>query len=170
MKTFTKNELIVELTKNNTTQPKAKYSNNILLAMLSKVDNDFVATLEPTKNGFAFNRGSLCECLVKYAITKDTTKAQANESDLDTTKVDSKVLEYFNLPKSSNIEIKYSTSFAPATRKTSKAHQTIIVSQLGVHLIESKNLIATDSGKINISNQRMKDLTKLTNLERVLGL
>ena len=169
MKKFSKNELVIELLNNNKTQPKAKYSNNILLNMLSKVDDDFVATLEPTKNGFAFNRGSLCECLVKYAITKDTTKSQANESDLNTTKLSDKELAFFNLPKSNNIEIKYSTSFAPATKKTSKAHQTIIVSQLGIHLIESKNLIATDSGKINISNQRAKDLIELKNLEKVLG-
>lgn len=170
MKTFTKNELIVELTKNNATQPKAKYSNNILLAMLSKVNNDFVATLEPTKNGFAFNRGSLCECLVKYAITKDTTKSQAFESDLNTTKLSDKELAFFDIPKSNNIEIKYSTTFAPATHKTSKARYTIIVSQLGAHLIESKNIISTSSGKINISNQRAKDLIELKNLERVLGL
>lgn len=170
MKNFTKKELIALLKENNDKQPKAKYSNNILLSMLEKTDSNFIATLEPTRNGFAFNRGSLCECLVKYAITKDTTKSQAFESDLNTTKVSDKVLEYFNLPKSSNIEIKYSTSFAPATKKTSKARMTIIVSQLGIHLIESKNLIATDSGKINISNQRPKDLIELKNLERALGL
>lgn len=169
MKTFTKKELVAYLIENNKTQPKAKYSNNILLNMLSKTDSNFIATLEPTKNGFAFNRGSLCECLVKYAITKETSKAQATESDLNTSKVDSKVLEYFNLPKSNNIEIKYSTTFAPATKKTSKAKQTIIVSQLGIHLIDSDKLIATDSGKINITNQRVKDLTELKNLERVLG-
>lgn len=166
MKQFTKKELIIELTKNNETQPKAKYSNNILLKMLNKVSNDFVATLEPTKNGFAFNRGSLCECLVKYVITGETTKAQATESDLNTLKV----VDTYDLPKSSNIEIKYSTSFAPATHKTSKARYTLIVSQLGIHLIDSKNLIPTSSGKINISNQRVKDLTQMKRLEKRLGL
>lgn len=166
MKKFSKNELVIELLNNNKTQPKAKYSNNILLKMLDKVGDDFVATLEPTKNGFAFNRGSLCECLIKYAVQGTSEKAQAYESDLDTSKVDNT----YGLPKSSNIEVKYSTSFAPATRKTSKARYTLIVSQLGIHLIESKNLIATDSGKINISNQKMSCLTKMTELEKVVGL
>lgn len=170
MKTYSKQVLIDLLLINNTTQPKAKYSNNILLTMLSKVDNDFEATLEPTREGFAFNRGSLCECLIKYVINGKTTKAQATQSDLNTSKVDNKVLEYFNLPKSSNIEIKYSTSFSPATHKTSKARYTIIVSQNGIDLIESKNLIETSAGKININNQRQKDLTKLVNLESRLGL
>lgn len=166
MKQFTKKELVVALTENNTKQPKAKYSNNVLLKMLNKVDNDFVATLEPTRNGFAFNRGSLCECLVKYAITHETTKSQAHESDLDTTKVS----DTYDLPKSSNIEIKYSTSFSPATKKTSKAHYTIIVCESGAYLIDSKNIIPTSAGKININNQLAKHLTKLNRLNERLGL
>ena len=170
MKQFSKNELVELLKQNNTTQPKAKYSNNILLSMLEKVDSNFIATLEPTRNGFAFNRGSLCECLIKYVITKETSKAQASESDLNTSKVNAETLEKYELPKSTNIEVKYSTSFAPATHKTSKARYTIIVSNLGIHLIESKNLIETSSGKININNQRIKDLKELKNLEKRLGL
>lgn len=166
MKQFTKKELVELLKQNNTQQPKAKYSNNILLKMLGATDNDFVATLEPTRKGFAFNRGSLCECLVNYAITGKTTKAQAHESDLDT----SKVADTYGLPKSSNIEIKYSTSFSPATKKTSKAHYTIIVAESGAYLIESKNLVATESGKININNQKQKYLQPLTRLNQRLGL
>ena len=166
MKQFTKKELVELLKQNNNTQPKAKYSNNILLKMLGATDNNFVATLEPTRNGFAFNRGSLCECLVNYAITGKTTKAQAHESDLDTTKVS----DTYGLPKSSNIEIKYSTSFSPATKKTSKAHYTIIVCESGAYLIDSKNIIPTSAGKININNQVAKHLTKLTRLNQRLGL
>ena len=166
MKQFTKNEIIALLKENNAKQPKAKYSNNILLKMLGATDNNFVATLEPTRNGFAFNRGSLCECLVNYAITGKTTKAQAHESDLDTTKV----VDTYGLPKSSNIEIKYSTSFSPATKKTSKAHYTIIVCEKGAYLIDSKNIIPTSAGKININNQVDKYLTKLTRLNQRLGL
>lgn len=166
MKTFTKNEIIALLNENNAKQPKAKYSNNILLKMLENIDNNFVATLEPTRNGFAFNRGSLCECIIKYVIQGTTTKAQAFESDLNTLKV----ADTYDLPKSSNIEIKYSTSFSPATRKTSKARYTMIVAESGAYLIESKKLVATGSGKININNQKMKDLTKLERLNKRLGL
>lgn len=166
MKKFQKSELVALLIQNNAIQPKAKYSNNILLNMLSNVDNNFNATLEPTRNGFAFNRGSLCECILNYVITGKTTKAQANESDLNTMKV----ANTYDLPKSSNIEIKYSTSFSPATKKTSKAHYTIIVCESGAYLIESKNLVATGSGKININNQHAKDLKRLERLSERLGL
>ena len=161
MKRFTRKELVELLKQNNTQQPKAKYSNNILLKMLGATDNNFVA-----RKGFAFNRGSLCECLVKYAITGETEKSQCFESDLDT----SKVADTYGLPKSSNIEIEYSTSFSPATHKTSKAHFTVIVCEKGAYLIESKNLISTSAGKININNQRQQDLISLNRLNQRLGL
>jgi len=170
MNTYDKQQLINLLLLNNKLQPKAKYSNNILLAMLNKVSDNFNATLEPTRNGFAINRGSLAEVLVKYIVLGETTKSQANQADLDTSKLSQKALSFFNLPKSKDIEIKYSTSFSPATHKTSKAKYTIIVSDKGAHLIESKNLISTSAGKININNQKVKDLTYLQNLSMSLGI
>lgn len=170
MRKIAKRELVNMLLANNNAQPKAKYSNNILLAMLDKMPSDFVATLEPTREGFAINRGSLAECLVKYAITGECEKSQASIADLDTSKTSQAVLDKYGLPRSTNIEIKYSTSFAPATHKTSKARYTIIVSQLGIHLIESRNLVSTSAGKININNQRAKDLVELKALESRLGL
>ena len=36
-------------------------------------------------------------------------------------------------------------------------------------MIDSKNIIATPSGKININNQKAKDLVKLDKLMAVLG-
>ena len=40
---FTKKELIVLFNENNLKQPKAKYSNNIILKMLENVSEDFQA-------------------------------------------------------------------------------------------------------------------------------
>ena len=172
MQTFTKKVLINLLLINNTTQPKAKYSNNVLLAMLENTANDFVAELEPTRNGFAFNRGSLAECLIKSKILNQATclKSQCLQADLDTSKLDTKTLEKYNLPKSTSIEIKYSTSFAPATHKTSKSRYTLIACESGIYLINSVDLIPTKSGKININNQKAKCLKRLNTLSKELGL
>ena len=164
-------ELVALLQQNNQQQPKAKYSNNIILKMLENLPTTFVVELEPTRNGFAFNRGSLVECIVNAVITNnfDQVKHQAHQSDLNTTKLNAQQLALVNNVKSSNIEIKFSTSFAPATHKTSKARYTIIVSERNIIMLESKNIVSTASGKINASNQRLKDCTELSDLMDLLG-
>lgn len=169
---WSKSQLVALLVENNATQPKAKYSNNALLKMLEKVPSDFVAEIESTRGGFRVNRGSLCECLVKSIICSidNVNKSQCFSADLDTRKVPSARLETLGLPKSSNIEIKFSTSFAPATAKTSKAHTCLIVSETGAYLVNAKDLVPTASGKINLNNQSAKTCKRLANLSRELGL
>ena len=171
MKKYTYFELVALLQQNNQQQPKAKYSNNAILRMLENLPTTFVVELEPTKNGFALNRGSLVECILNAVITNnyDQTKHQAHQSDLNTLKLNAQQLALVNNVKSSNIEIKFSTSFAPATHKTSKARYTIIVSEKSIIMLESKNIVSTASGKINASNQRAKDCTELSDLMDLLG-
>ena len=168
---FTKKELIVLFNENNLKQPKAKYSNNIILKMLEHVSEDFTAEVECTRKGFSVNRGSLVECIIKSVVygVNETKKSNAKISDLDTRNLSKKQLALVNGVASNDIEIKFSTSFAPATRKTSKARKTIIASENGVYMIDSKNIITTPSGKININNQKAKDLVKLDKLMAVLG-
>ena len=168
---YTKNQLIALFNANNQTQPKAKYSNNVILNMLDCLPSEFEADIEPTRSGFAVNRGSLVECIVKAVIYNDYHASKSNcfVADLNTTKLDSQQLALVNGVVSSNIEIKFSTIFAPATHKTSKARKTIIVCENGIYMIDSKNLIPTKSGKINVNNQKAKDLIELTELMDLLG-
>lgn len=168
---FNKNQLVELFQENNQTQPKAKYSNNVIMQMLDTLSSDFVADIEPTRNGFAVNRGSLVECIIKAVVygVDAVDKSSCRVADLDTTHLNADRLALVNGVKSSNIEIKFSTSFAPATHKTSKARKTIIVCEYGVYMIDSKNIIPTKSGKININNQNSKDLTELSELMDLLG-
>ena len=168
---FSKNQLVNAFTQNNADQPKAKYSNNVILNMLDCLPMDFEADIEPTRNGFAVNRGSLVECIIKAVVCNDyhATKSSCRVADLDTRKLNAQQLALVNGVVSSNIEIKFSTSFAPATKKTSKAHKTILVCESGIYMIDSKNIIPTKSGKINVNNQKAKDLIELTELMDLLG-
>lgn len=172
IKSYSKSEMVTLLKENNQTQPKAKYSNNVLLSMLEKMPNDFNAVIEDTRNGFSLNRGSVCESIVKAFITETTSvkKSTCFESDLDTSKVKASRLDKYGLPKSTNIEIKFSTSFAPATAKTSKARTCLLVGESGIYLINAKDLIATAKGKININNQRANVCKRLNELSKALGL
>ena len=168
---FNKNELISLFAQNNTVQPKAKYSNNAILRMLEKMPCDFVADVETTRGGFLVNRGSLVECIIKatvYGVAR-VEKSACNSSDLDTTKLNAQQLALVHGVKSSNIEVKFSTSFAPATKKMNKARKTIIVCEHGIYMIDSRNIVATSAGKININNQKNKDLDPLKELMDLLG-
>ena len=68
MKTYTIKECARLLAQNNIDQPKAKYSNNIILSMLDQFDENATVCVEPTKKGFELNRGSLVENLVKMVL------------------------------------------------------------------------------------------------------
>ena len=164
--TFKKEDMVSLLIKNNETQPKAKYSNNILLTMLEHVSDNFTARLEETRGSFAFNRGSAVECLLRAIVTgeDDTTKAQAGEADLFLKKA------VLGLPARAKIEVKFSTSFAPATAKSSMGKWVVIIGQEGAFLVESKNLVATAKGKININDQNAKYCHRLNELSEALGL
>ena len=168
---FTKKELVYLLTQNTQQQPKAKYSNAIILRMLDTLPNNFVASVEITRGGFMLNRGSLVECIIKAVVSGDmnSKKSEKEASDLDTTNLDKNHLELVNNIVSTNIEIKFSTSFAPATKKTNKARKTIIVGDSGIYMIDSRNIVTTKAGKINLNNQHIKDLTPLTKLMDLLG-
>ena len=168
---FSKNQLVDLFNENNQKQPKAKYSNNIILNMLDCLPSDFEADVESTRNGFAINRGSLVECIIKSVIYNDyhAKKSNCRVADLDTRGLNAQQLALVDNVVSSNIEIKFSTSFAPATRKTSKARKTILVCESGVYMIDSKNIIPTKAGKINVNNQKAKDLVELSELMDLLG-
>lgn len=171
MKNYTKQDLLLMINFNNLVQPKAKYSNACIERMLECLPNDFTATLEETKSGAFVNRGSLVECIVKSVIygVSNIEKSKQKDSDLNTLKLDSKHLNLVNGIKSSNIEIKFTTSFAPATAKHNKAHKVILVCDYGIFMIDSKNIVATKAGKINVNNQRSTDLTPLNDLMDLLG-
>ena len=137
--TFTKNELIALLEKNNSEQPKAKYSNNPLLKMLNKSDIESISS-EPTKNGFAVNRGVVAECLVKHKLRgwADAYKTTRN-ADIKSSKGDDRaVMREYGLNPNLNYEVKFTTSFALASDSKLKTKYVLLVMADGIYLVESK--------------------------------
>ena len=136
---FTKNEVIALLQKNNSEQPKAKYSNNVLLAMLANSDIESISS-EPTRNGFPLNRGVLCECLVKHALRKwaNTYKTTRN-ADIKASKGDDRAtMREYGLNPNLNYEVKFTTSFALASNGKLRTKYVLLVMTDGVYLVESK--------------------------------
>lgn len=137
MNTYSKTEIVAKLIENNLNQPKAKYSNNTILNMLNAVDDDTMFTLEPTRNGFAFNRGSLVEEIVKYILGIDTDKSQRGSADIDLKGIDNKS---FGLPSAAKkVEVKFATTFAPASASMPTTKYVILINNEGAFLIESAN-------------------------------
>ena len=171
MKRFEKNELMEMLKENTKRQPKAKYSNDVLLHMLENVDDNFSAYLETTKGGDMVNRGSLAEVIIKAYLYEvdEVSKSLAYAVDLDTRNLSEEKLKLLRGLKTSNLEIKFATSFAPATYKKNKAHFTMIVCQEGIYLIRSSQIIWTKAGKLNANNQMPSAMVRLNKLSKCLG-
>ena len=171
MEKLNKKQLLEMLERNTKEQPAAKYSNNVLMHMLESLNDDFIAWLELARGGKMVNRGTLAEIIVKsylYEIN-EISKSQAGAADLDSTKLSEKKRALLRGLKSTNIEIKFATSFAPATYKKNKAHYTIIICQDGIYLIRSRDIIWTKAGKLNANNQLPSARVRLNKLSKCLG-
>lgn len=137
MTVFNKSEIINMLLANNQSQPKAKYSNNVLLEMLKAVSDSTMFSVEPTRSGFPINRGTLCEEIVKAVLGVKVDKTQKSKADIDLQGVDK---ARFEIPsRARKIEVKFATSFAPATASQPTTKYTILVCPFGAYLIDSAN-------------------------------
>ena len=116
MEKFTRTQLKEMLERNTKEQPKAKYSNDVLLHMLESLNDDFMAWLELAKGGKMVNRGSLAEVIIKAYLyeVNEVSKSLAYAVDLDSTKLSEEKRALLRGLKSTNIEIKFATSFAAA--------------------------------------------------------
>lgn len=163
MNRFTVAQCKALLEENNVNQPKAKYSNNVILAMLEQFDDNATVEVEPTRGMFPINRGSLVENLVKMVLmnTTETWKTQRNRSDVMR---GCQGLKEYGLQKQLNYEIKFATTFAPATESKPKTKFVILITADGAYLIESKN----HAGRF--TNNSIWDGERLDDLSEALGL
>ena len=163
MKTYTIAQCARLLAQNNIDQPKAKYSNNVILAMLSTFDDNATVCVEPTRKGFELNRGSLVENLVKMALldTDNGFKTAQRKSDIGRK---AKNATTYGLSKNLKYEVKFATTFAPATESKPKTKYVILVTATGCYLIETAN----HQGRY--TNNSDLDGTRLDELSARLGL
>ena len=163
MKTYTIAQCARLLAQNNIDQPKAKYSNNVILAMLSTFDDNATVCVEPTRKGFELNRGSLVENLVKMALldTDNGFKTAQRKSDIGR---NAKNATAYGLNKNLKYEVKFATTFAPATESKPKTKYVILVTATGCYLIETAN----HQGRY--TNNSDLDGTRLDELSARLGL
>lgn len=162
MNTFTKSEVIAHLTANSLAQPKAKYSNATILHMLNAVPENATFDLEATRGGFAFNRGSLVEEIVKSVFGLSTEKAQRNSADINLAKVNKASFEIPTTAKA--LEVKFATTYASASASMPKTKYVLLITNEGAYLIETAK---HKEGKYY--SYSFYEGTRLEKLSKVLG-
>ena len=138
MKKYTLTEIRALLERNTIEQPKAKYSNAIILRMLEHTRHDFTATVEPTRDLFPLNRGSLVECIIKSLLygVADTFKTTQGRKDIDLREVDNRAFDID--PKAKGLEIKFATSFAYASASDPRTVWVLLVTPDGIFNVPSQ--------------------------------
>lgn len=163
MKSYTKNECINLLLTNNAEQYKAKYSNNVLLAMLETLSDDKSFAVEPTRGGFELNRGSLCEAIVKSFLYgyECAGRTSQNKSDL---RKGIKNASVYGLKSNYCYEIKFATSFAPATLNPTKTANILLVTTTGIYLIKSVDHCGRYTNNSDLDGERLDKLSEALGL------
>lgn len=137
MEKYSKAEILELLARNSAEQPKAKYSNAVIAQMLGAVSDDFVACVEPTRGAFALNRGSVVECIIKAVVygVADTFKTSQGRKDIDLRKVNNRA---FGIdPRAQRLEVKFATSFAPASEAQPDTAWVLLVTDRGVYNVRA---------------------------------
>jgi len=146
------------LQENNKTQPKAKYSNNIILNMLNCVAPSTIFEVEPTRNGFALNRGTLVEEIVKAVLGAYVNKSYSGKADINLKGIDN---NEFGIPsKAKKIEVKFATTFAPASEAQPSTKYVILIAKEGAYLIETKNNKGRFTNKSIENGERLEELSE----------
>lgn len=149
------------LENNNQEQPKAKYSNNVILQMLNHIDQNTIFEVEPTKKGFALNRGTLVEEIIKAKLGVNVNKSYSKKADIDLKGVNNSKYELPSTAK--KVEVKFATTFAPASPSNPKTKYVILVTAEGVYLMDATE----HEGRY--TNYSAYDGTKLEKLSKALG-
>ena len=137
MEKYSKAEILELLARNSVEQPKAKYSNAVIAQMLGAVGDDFVACVEPTRGAFALNRGSVVECIIKAVVygVADTFKTSQGRKDIDLRKVNNRA---FGIdPRAQRLEVKFATSFAPASEAQPDTAWVLLITDRGVYNVRA---------------------------------
>lgn len=180
MEKVKKENLITELLEDNKKKGgKNAPTNNLIIEMLENANIESLG-VSPTRGGNLHNRGEIVELVVKSMIFEycgldyqEINKALQKESDLITNKLDIELLKELDLPKSANIEIKFTSSIANASIKNNKARYCLIVNSckkygIGAYLLFSRDLIKDNND--HIKPESVLNGARLELLSELLGL
>ena len=139
--TLTKSPLISLLIKNRDEQKNAKYSNDILIQMLTHSSIQSISVESTKGNDEMVNRGSVCETIIKCEV-QQFLNAYKTSKNADITRGVGETRKNFRelgLNPNHKYEVKFNTSFALAHDCPIKTKQVILVVKEGIYLVESQD-------------------------------
>ena len=140
---WTKVEVIQKLIDNMREQKNAKYSNEPLLKMVRAIDFETIEVETTRSNEEMFNRGSLCEALLKIALFGYADGYKTNKNaDIDRARGATRAeFRELGLNPNNKYEVKFNTSFALAHDCLIKTKKVLMVIKEGVYLVDSADYV-----------------------------
>jgi hypothetical protein len=176
MKKTTINEIIKAYEMDSISHQKNAPTNNAMITMLENTNLEYL-TVEPTRSGNIFNRGSVAECVIRSVIneyvlghTSNHYKKSSNGSDLSTKKKSVDMLQDLGLASNKNYEIKLLSSLARASYDNANKSDFIIMLDIrakskGVYLVKYSDLVLYNGASIkDYKGQRLDLLCELLGL------
>lgn len=168
--------VIIEKFKESAKTPKNAPTDNTIIEMLENTNLEFL-TVEIARGGSVFNRGSVIECVVRYALNdflrgsaSANYKKSVKNEDFSTIRKNAELLNELGLESNKNYEIKLITSLARASMSNIITSDIIMVDlrgkNKGVYLVKPQDLVIYNNSSI----KDYKKGVKLELLSELLGL
>ena len=157
--------------------PKNAPTNNALISMLKNTSLEYL-TVEPTRTGAIYNRGSVAECIIKSIIneyvlgqTSNHYKKSSKGVDLSTKRKSVEMLQDLGLSTNKSYEIKLISSLARASYDNTNKSDFVIMLDIrakskGVYLVNYNDLVLYNETSI----KDYKNAKRLDLLGELLGL
>lgn len=168
--------VIVKAFEESAKNPKNAPTDNAIIEMLENTSLEFLQ-VEETRGGKLYNRGSVVECVVRYALNdylrgsaSATYKKSVKNEDFTTMRKNADLLSDLGLSSNTNYEIKLITPLARASMSTIIKNDVIMVDlrnkTKGVYLVKPSDLVVYNGSSI----KDYKNGVKLDLLNELLGL
>lgn len=176
MKKVKINEIVKSYEMDSVAHSKNAPTNNAMITMLENSSLEYL-TVEPTRSGNIFNRGSVAECVIRSVIneyvighTSNHYKKSGNGSDLSTKRKSVDMLQDLGLLSNKSYEIKLISSLARASYDNTNKSDFIIMLDIrakskGVYLVKYSDLVLYNGTSIkDYKGQRLDLLCELLGL------
>lgn len=169
MKKININEIVKSYEMDSVAHPKNAPTNNAMITMLENTSLEYL-TVEPTRSGNIFNRGSVAECVIKSVIneyvlgqTSNHYKKSSKGVDLSTKRKSIEMLQDLGLTTNKTYEIKLLSSLARASYDNTNKSDFVIMLDIrakskGVYLVSYNNLVLYNATSIKDYKGKRLDL------------
>lgn len=176
MKKIKINEIIKMYQMDSVAHSKNAPTNNAIISMLENTSLEYL-TVEPTRTGAIFNRGSVAECVMRSVVneyvkgsTNNHYKKSTHAEDLTTKCKSVEMLQDLGLQTNKTYEIKLLSSLARASYDNANKSDYIIMIDIrakskGVYLVNYNDLVLYNATSIkDYKGQRLELLGELLGL------